>query len=85
MNRKYDQQTMQLISMFEQMTGSKLRDCFTVDDLQVFVVERGQIGRAVGRAGANVKKLAAALKSKIKIIEHSTELTEFVKNTVHPF
>ena len=84
MNRKYDQQTMQLISMFEQMTGSKLRDCFTVDDLQVFVVERGQIGRAVGRNGANVKKLASALKSKIKIIEHSTDIAEFIKNTVHP-
>ena len=84
MSRKYDQQTMQLISMFEQMTGSKLRDCFTVDDLQVFVVERGQIGRAVGRNGANVKKLATALKSKIKIIEHSNDITEFVANTVHP-
>jgi transcription termination/antitermination protein NusA len=84
MNRKYDQQTMQLISMFEQMTGSKLRDCFRVDDLQVFVVERGQIGRAVGKSGANVKKLAIALKSKIKIIEYSPQITEFVANTVHP-
>lgn len=84
MSRKYDQNTMQLMSMFEQMTGSKLRDCFNVDDLQVFVVEKGQIGRAVGRAGANVKKLAQALKSKIKIIEHSEDLGQFVSNTVHP-
>ena len=84
MNRKYDQQTMQLMAMFEQMTGSKLRDCFRIDDLQVFVVEKGQIGRAVGRGGANVKKLASALKSKIKIIEHSEDLAQFVKNTVHP-
>ena len=84
MNRKYDQQTMQLIAMFEQMTGSKLRDCFSIDDLQVFVVEKGQIGRAVGRNGANVKKLASALKSKIKIIEHSTDIKEFIKNTTHP-
>lgn len=84
MSRRYDQHTMQLMTMFEQMTGSKLRDCFNVDDLQVFVVEKGQIGRAVGRAGANVKKLAAALKSKIKIIEHSDDLAQFVANTVHP-
>lgn len=84
MSRKYDQQTMQLIAMFEQMTSSKLRDCFAIDDLQVFVVEKGQIGRAVGRSGANVKKLASALKSKIKIIEHSPDIAQFVKNTVHP-
>ncbi|MFT4308667.1 MAG: NusA-like transcription termination signal-binding factor [Candidatus Woesearchaeota archaeon] len=84
MSRKYDQQTMQLISMFEQMTGSKLRDCFAIEDLQVFVVEKGQIGRAVGRNGANVKKLATALKSKIKIIEHSNDITQFIANTVHP-
>jgi transcription termination/antitermination protein NusA len=81
---KYDSQSMQVMKIFEKITSSKLKDAFEVGDLQVFVVEPGQIGKAVGKAGANVKKLAEQLKKKIKIIEYSPEIKVFVKNTTFP-
>lgn len=81
---KYDSQSMQLMSLFERITQAKLKDSFEVGDLQVFVVQPGQIGKAVGRSGANVKKLAEQLKKKIKIIEYSPEVKVFVKNTTFP-
>jgi transcription termination/antitermination protein NusA len=81
---KYDSQSMQIIRLFEQITSSKLKDAFEVADLQVFVVESGQIGKAVGKSGINVKKLAEQLKKKIKIIEYSPDIKVFVKNTTFP-
>jgi len=81
---KYDSQSMQVMNIFEKITASKLKDSFEVADLQVFVVESGQIGKAVGKSGANVKKLAEQLKKKIKIIEYSPDIKVFVKNTTFP-
>ncbi|MFT4309031.1 MAG: NusA-like transcription termination signal-binding factor [Candidatus Woesearchaeota archaeon] len=81
---KYDSQSMQVMKIFEKITASKLKDAFEVGDLQVFVVEPGQIGKAVGKAGTNVKKLAEQLKKKIKIIEYSPDIKVFVKNTTFP-
>ena len=81
---KYDSSSMQLISMFERMTSAKLKDAFEVDNLQVFVVKPGFIGKAVGKKGANVKKLADMLKKNIKIIEYNPKIEVFAKNVTFP-
>lgn len=81
---KYDSSSMQLISMFERMTSAKLKDAFEIDNLQVFVVKPGFIGKAVGKKGANVKKLADMLKKNIKIIEYNPKIEVFAKNVTFP-
>jgi len=81
---KYDSNAMQTMRYFEKITSARLRDTFEVDGLQVFVVQPSQIGKAVGKQGANVKKLAQALKKNIKIIEYSPDLKVFIKNTTFP-
>ncbi len=81
---KYDSSSIQLISMFERMTSAKLKDAFEIDNLQVFVVQPGFIGKAVGKKGANVKKLADMLKKNIKIIEYNPKIEVFAKNVTFP-
>lgn len=81
---KYDSNAMQTMRYFEKITSARLKDTFEVDGLQVFVVQPSQIGKAVGKQGANVKKLAQALKKNIKIIEYSPDLKVFIKNTTFP-
>lgn len=73
------------MSLFETMTGAKLKDCF-IDDLKqtVFVVGEGQIGKAIGHKGNNVKRLENILKRKIKIIEFNNDFIQFLKNTIYP-
>jgi len=81
---KYDINVMKFISMFESATGAQLHDCFMQDEKIIFVVKRGQIGKALGKKGINIKKLENMLKKKIRIIEFNEDALQFVKNAVHP-
>lgn len=80
----YDTGTMQVIAHFEQMTRARVRDCIVAENQVIFIVEPGDIGRAVGPRGANVRRLEAGLKKKVKIAEFAHELVTFIKNLVYP-
>ena len=81
---KYDINVMKFISMFESATGAQLHDSFMQDEKIVFVVKQGQIGKALGKRGANIRKLENLLKKKIRIIEFNDDVLQFVRNAVHP-
>ena len=82
---KYDNTLLKLMSFFETITKAKLKDCFVdQNDLLVFVVEPAQFGLAVGRQGANAKRIEAELKRKIKIVEFSDDLVAFVAGLIQP-
>lgn len=84
MRVKIDLESMRYIPLFESVTRAKVKDCFTLEDRLVFVVQPGQIGKAVGKNAENVKKLERVMKRKVKIIEFSEDLIQFIKNVVHP-
>ncbi len=82
---KYNNALMKLMSFFEAATKARLKDCFVDQNgLLVFVVEPAQYGLAVGKAGSNVKRLEAAIKRKIKIVEYSDDLVQFVASLIQP-
>lgn len=81
---KYDINVMKIISIFESATGAQLHDCFIQNEKIIFVVKQGQIGKALGKKGINIKKLENLLKKKIRIIEFNDDALQFVKNAVHP-
>ena len=78
-------ETLKLMSLFESVTRSRLKDCF-VDkhEMLTFVVAPGEIGKAVGKGAVNVKKLENMLKRKIKIIEFNSDSLGFIRNLVFP-
>jgi len=76
---------MKFISLFETITRSKVKDCFEdSNSLLNFIVCRGEIGKAIGKAGSNAKKIEAMLKRKIKIVEHNEDLIRFTGNLIYP-
>jgi N utilization substance protein A len=75
---------MKFISLFESMTHAKLKDCFIQNEKVIFMVQEGDIAKALGKHGINIQKLEKLLNKKIKIIEFSTDILRFVKNVVHP-
>ncbi|MFH1181360.1 MAG: NusA-like transcription termination signal-binding factor [Candidatus Woesearchaeota archaeon] len=79
----YNQDVMGFITFFESMTHTGVRDCIEGQQL-IFVVDSGNMGRAIGRQGSNVKRLEQALNRKIKIVEFNPLATEFVKNLISP-
>lgn len=84
MKKVLDSNTMQIMSMFEIISGVGAKDCMVTDQIIVFVVGEGQVAKAVGKGGANIRTLEAKLKKKIKVVEYSPETLEFVKNVVSP-
>jgi len=79
----YDVALMQTISLFEQMSGAQVKDCIAGDPI-IFVVNEGEIGKAIGKGGQNVRRLEDKLKKKVKIVEFSPVLLKFIKNLVAP-
>jgi len=82
----YDLAMMQLMALFEKITKSNLKDCY-IDELQtklVFVVLPGQLWKALGPKGANVKKLELKLNRKIKIVEFNSNKLKFIENMIFP-
>jgi N utilization substance protein A len=80
----YDTGTMQVIVHFEQMTRARVKDCIITENQVIFIVEPGDVGKAIGPRGANIRRIEAALKKKVKIAEYSDELVSFIKNLVYP-
>lgn len=69
----------------EKITKAKVKDCFIDDEGTIFfVVAPGELGKAVGKAGSNVKKMQHDLQRKIRIIEFNDNVVEFVKNIIYP-
>ncbi len=46
----------------------------------IFVVNKGQMGMAIGKGGSNIKQLQNVINKKIELVEHSENPTDFVKN-----
>ena len=81
---KLDQKLIGYITTFENFTKARVKDAFVADDTIVFIVESGDAGKAIGRRGMNIKRLSFLLKKKIKVIELSTKVEDFVKNVLDP-
>ncbi len=82
---RYDNTLMKLMSFFETATKARLKDCFVDQNgTLVFVVEPAQFGLAVGKGGSNVKRVEAAIKRKIKIVEFSDDVVSFVASLIQP-
>lgn len=80
---KYDSNSIKLIIFFESMTGARVKDCI-INEKIMFIVEENEMAKAIGRNGANIKKVEMALKKKVRLVEFSNDVYKFVKNIVYP-
>lgn len=84
MRIKYDVNTMKLLTLFESITMAKVKDCFEKNGLIIYVVEPGQIGKAVGKGASNIKRLERMTGKKLRVIEFSEDLVGFVAKLIFP-
>ena len=82
---KFDVSTIRYMSLFETLTRAKPKDCFFDSNKHlVFVIQQGNMARAIGKHGSTVKKLERTLKKKIKIIEFNPNLLNFISSLIAP-
>ena len=80
---KLDLKTLGYIKFFENYTHTIVKDCFVKNGL-VFIVNPGEIGKAIGKKGANIRFLNTKFGKSIRVIEYSPDVVQFVKNLIYP-
>ncbi len=73
-----------LMAMFQGMTGATAKDC-VVDDKRnrvIFVIAKGQMGLAIGKEGASVKKIERAVRRPVEVVEWADDIEGLVKNAL---
>ena len=81
----YNADLLKIMSLFETITRTGIKDCFIDDNsLLTFVVNDFEIGKAIGKNASNVKRLENMLKRKIKIVAFNSSPVQFVKNLIYP-
>jgi len=84
MKTKYDVELIKLMSLFENITRARLKDCFYSKDKLLFVVNHGEMGKALGKKKMHIEKLEKVLNRKIKIVEFNPDIKTFIKNLMFP-
>jgi N utilization substance protein A len=80
---KYSADIMKYISLFESFTGAKVKDCIVSEEV-IFIIQENEMGKAIGKHGHNIKRIGNVLKKKIRLVEFSNSIPQFVGNLIYP-
>ncbi|MFH1779894.1 MAG: NusA-like transcription termination signal-binding factor [Candidatus Micrarchaeota archaeon] len=75
---------LQLINLLEEKTGASAKDVVNDADGVIFVVNPGELGKAIGKQGVNIHKLKGMLGKPVEITEYADELKSFLSNLFKP-
>ncbi|MEK6841061.1 MAG: NusA-like transcription termination signal-binding factor [Nanoarchaeota archaeon] len=73
----------QKINLFENLTNSKVKNILDEERL-IVIVEHGELGKAIGKKGKNIKMVENIMHKKLKIVEFSNDPIKFVSNFIYP-
>jgi len=81
---KFDKQLIGYITALESSTSARVKDCFLRDGTLVYIVYTGDLGKALGKSGLNIRKLSFRLGHRLRIIEFNEDPCIFVRNLFYP-
>lgn len=81
---KYEE--LSLMSLFQSISGAMARDCVIDDkmDRVIFIVNRGEMGLAIGKSGQSIKNVQNAIGKMVELVEYSDDPREFISNALDP-
>jgi N utilization substance protein A len=76
---------LRLMALFQSITSATARDCIVDDkmDRVIFIVNKGQMGLAIGKGGSTIKQLQNMVAKKIELVEFSDDAAEFIRNMLN--
>jgi N utilization substance protein A len=76
---------LRLISLFQSITSATARDCIVDDKKErvIFVVNKGQMGLAIGKGGTTIRQLQNVVAKKVELVEYSDDPSEFIRNILN--
>lgn len=81
----FSNETVQYINLANKHSGAHIIDCVAEDDRIVFVVEKGELGIAIGNKAKKLEKLRSLFKKNIKFVEFDEDKQKFIKNMCKPY
>ena len=77
---------LRLMSLFQSITSVTARDCVVDNkmDRVIFIVNKGQMGLAIGKGGATIRQLQNVVAKKVELVEYSDDASDFVRNILNP-
>ena len=78
-----DKDTIQKINLIENITSAKVKDIIIKERI-IIIVEQGEIGKAIGVKGKNIRTIENLMHKKIKIIEFDNDPIRFTRNFIYP-
>jgi len=81
----FTEETMQYVSLFQDMTRTTVVDCVDTPDRLIYVVKEGDIARAIGKGGENVQLLRKRMNKEIHVVEYSENAKTFVANVFRSY
>lgn len=82
--KRYSIESLQYMNIFKRATNISPLDYFEAGSDLVFVVDKAKVGAALGRRGANIKRLKDMLNKKIKVVGAGRDAKEIVCNFLYP-
>src|ERR687886_2437433 len=76
---------LRLMSLFQSVTSATARDCIVDEKMErvIFIVNKGQMGLAIGKGGATIKQLQNVVTKKVELVEYSDDASEFISNILN--
>jgi N utilization substance protein A len=84
MVKKLETQDLKVMMLFERVTKAQAMDCLQTKNSLTMIVKPGDMGFAIGKGGANIKKFQNLVKKKVQVIEYDEDPAKFVKNIIAP-
>jgi len=75
-----------LMSLFQSVSGAGVKDC-VIDEKNgrvIYVVNPGEMGRAIGKNGIVVKTVQRLVGKPVELVEYSDDPKTFIKNALEP-
>ncbi|MCB9359315.1 NusA-like transcription termination signal-binding factor [Candidatus Woesearchaeota archaeon] len=80
----FNNDIIKFMSIFQNVTKTSLKDCIDSNSKMIFIVDENQAGKAIGKKGANIKRLEQKFKKKVMVVEYSKDISQFIKNVIYP-
>lgn len=81
----FNEDTLRYVRLFQDTTGCMVVDCLDSAEKIIFVVQKGEGARAIGRKGENATRLRKILRKDIQVVEYSEEPEKFVANVFRSY
>ena len=83
MQATFDRDAFELMNIFEHKTHAKAVDVVIDGDNVVFIVQEGDIGKAIGKGGSTLLRLREAFKPRnVEVIEDALDVNSMVEKTL---